>query len=62
MTTAKLRTSERYATQNEAAARAILADPDRYPGLPAIWARMYLSRVEAPPEDAEAGPLFRAAA
>jgi hypothetical protein len=39
------------------AAHIILADPERYSGLPQEWARRILQSGE--PKDAEAGPLFR---
>jgi hypothetical protein len=46
------------------AADIILGDKVKYPegSLPAVWAPLFIARVEAPPEDREAGPLFRAAA
>jgi hypothetical protein len=55
------RTADHYRAVNELCARIIAADPAKYqPGsLPAMFALLVLSRVEAPPADAEAGPLFR---
>ena len=32
---------EKYDRDNRIAARIILADPERYAGLPLIWARMW---------------------
>jgi hypothetical protein len=56
------RAADRYRQQNEMCARIILSDPDRYPGLPQVWAKQFIERSEAPPEDAKAGPLFAAVA
>ena len=56
--TAKRATAQ-YDVANLAAARLIAADPLRYPGLAAKWARTVLERSAAPPADVEAGPLFR---
>ena len=60
MSTAK-RAADRYRAANETCARVILADIQRYGGpgsLMAIWARLVIERSQAPPADAEAGPLF----
>ena len=50
-----------YRQQNEMAARLILCDLERYGGADSLmgqWARLIVGRIEAPPADAEAGPLF----
>jgi hypothetical protein len=35
---------QRWTEGNEQAARIILADPERYAGLPLIWARLWVER------------------
>jgi hypothetical protein len=60
----KTRLSERYTAANFEAARVLLENPARYGGESAglvRWARLFVSQVEAPPADWEAGPLFAAA-
>jgi hypothetical protein len=50
-----------YGQQNRRAAEIIMKDPERYGGPESLmvqWALLVLSRVGAPPADAEAGPLF----
>lgn len=58
------RAVDAYQRGNLEAADIILGDKVKYPegSLPAVWAPLFIARVEAPPEDREAGPLFRAAA
>ena len=56
---------EQYTTGNLEAARLILADVERYGGPDSLmgqWAKLIVGRIEAPPADAECGPLFRQAA
>jgi hypothetical protein len=58
------RAADQYRRANLEAARIIVADVQRYGGESAglvRWARLFVSRVEAPPADWEAGPLFAAA-
>ena len=55
------RAVEHYRTSNLEAAHIILADVQRYGGpdsLMATWAKLFIERIEARPEDREAGPLF----
>ena len=47
----------RFDQQNEAAARVILATPDRYRGALLDWARAFLARL-AREREAAIGPLF----
>jgi hypothetical protein len=59
------RAADHYRAGNLEVATVVLADPERYGGETAglvQWARLFISRVEAPPADWEAGPLFRQAA
>ena len=55
------KTVDFYRDQNEQAARLILADVARYGGPDSLmgqWAALIVGRIEAPPADWEAGPLF----
>ena len=55
------RAADHYRAANETCARVILADVQRYGGpdsLMVVWARLVIERNQAPPADAEAGPLF----
>lgn len=66
------RAVEHYRAGNLEAARILAADPERYPGLPQVWAAMVLSRAGvtgvpgqhpgAAHPDAVFGPLFAAVA
>jgi hypothetical protein len=67
------RAVDHYRQQNEMCARILAADPDRYPGLPQVWAAMVLSgvtgvtgvpgqRLGTSHPDSVFGPLFRQAA
>ena len=52
--------ADHYCAANLEAACAIAADVSKYPpgSLSAAWAAIVLSRIKAPPADADAGPLF----
>ena len=57
----KLRAADFYRAGNLESARAILENIPRYGGEEAaqvVWARLVIGRDQAPPEDAECGPLF----
>jgi hypothetical protein len=57
----RLKTVEFYDEQNAICARLILGNVAKYGGpdsLMVVWAKSFVSRIEAPPADSECGPLF----